>query len=51
VLDKETVKSSLASTMSSSTVIKLTVLGPVSPAANGTDVIVEVKSVFPAVPT
>lgn len=36
--------------MSSSTVKKLTGLGPVSPARNVTDVIVAVKSPFPADP-
>jgi hypothetical protein len=49
VLDKETVKISFVSTIWSSVVRKLTVLGPVSPAANVTDVIVAVKSLFSAV--
>jgi hypothetical protein len=51
VLDKDTVKNSSFSTILSSVVRKLTVLGPVSPARNVTDVAVVAKSLFSAVPT
>ena len=51
VLHKDTVKISSFSTTLSSVVRKLTVLGPVSPARNVTDVAVVVKSLFSAVPT
>lgn len=49
VVDNETVNNSVDSTISSSVVAKLTVLGPVSPAWNVTDRVVLAKSLSAAV--